>query len=147
MHHGQLSGVLKLKGSEFPVAVLPDVAAKDETKYCVAMFSYTAESDDDITVDVGEKLVVLDKADSEWWKCACGDKSGFIPANHCQEIQPRQQIAHSIYQFTAEEEGELSFFADQIIIVTDDEENGWLVGMIGDQYGAFPASFVELLPS
>ena len=24
---------------------------KDETKYCVAMFSYTAESDDDITVE------------------------------------------------------------------------------------------------
>ena len=35
----------------------------------------------------------------------------------------------------------------QIVIVTENEQNGWLIGKIGDASGAFPSSYAKLLPS
>jgi hypothetical protein len=96
---------------------------------------------------MGEKLVLLDRTDSSWWKCSVGQRSGFVPANYCQEILPGEKVAQTTYEFAAEEEDELAFFANQIVIVTEDEQNGWLVGKIGDTFGAFPATYVTLLPS
>ncbi|XP_065842063.1 uncharacterized protein [Oscarella lobularis] len=123
----------------------PKKTASHEEVYCVAMFDYEGDNPHDLTVKAGAKLLLKDKSDSSWWKFFLDDRFGFIPSNYVQEIKPNEKIARTLYSFTPEEEDELGFAADQIVIVVLNENNGWLVGKIGEQTGAFPEGYVEII--
>ena len=51
----------------------------------VVLYTFTADGEDEMTVEEGETLFVLERDTDEWWKCrnAQGDE-GVVPANYLE---------------------------------------------------------------
>lgn len=62
------------------------------------MFSYSAENDDELTLEEGDVVVVLDKEleDSGWWKGEHDGKVGVFPDNFV-ELLPPEEAPVSLY--------------------------------------------------
>ena len=54
-----------------------------------ALFDYTAQNEEELSVAEGESLSVFDKADSDWWlvKNSTG-QFGLVPATYVEEVHP-----------------------------------------------------------
>lgn len=54
----------------------------------VVLYNFSADGEDEMTVDEGETLFVLERDTDEWWKCrnARGEE-GVVPANYL-EVRP-----------------------------------------------------------
>lgn len=57
-----------------------------EGEQAVALYDFTADGDDELTVKEGEQLFILDKVTSdEWWKCRNGNGvEGVVPASYIE---------------------------------------------------------------
>lgn len=57
---------------------------KDEGKLYVASYDYDARDDEDLSFKKGDRLVVLDQSDGDWWKARLqsGGKVGYTPSNY-----------------------------------------------------------------
>ncbi|KAF8655285.1 hypothetical protein AX16_003184 [Volvariella volvacea WC 439] len=54
-----------------------------DTETAVALYDFTADGDDELTVKEGERLVVLEKDGDEWWKCRnARGLEGVVPASY-----------------------------------------------------------------
>ena len=49
------------------------------------------------------------------------------------------------YDFTAREEGELSFRAGDVVDVHDSSDEHWWEGALNGQVGIFPGTYVEII--
>ncbi|XP_065648095.1 intersectin-2 isoform X6 [Hydra vulgaris] len=59
---------------------------KDQYKQVLAVFSYTAQNEDELTFCKGSMINVLSK-DGEWWKGELDGQTGVFPYNYVQELQ------------------------------------------------------------
>lgn len=51
----------------------------------VAIYDFTADGDDELTVQEGETLTVLERDSDEWWKCRnTKGKEGVVPASYVE---------------------------------------------------------------
>jgi hypothetical protein len=54
-----------------------------EGKWAVAMYDFTAETEEELTIHEHDELWVSDYVSSEeWWKCQLGDQVGIVPASY-----------------------------------------------------------------
>ncbi|KAL0094746.1 hypothetical protein F4703DRAFT_1902504 [Phycomyces blakesleeanus] len=60
--------------------------------------------------------------------------------------KPREVTAKAMYDFTGEQQGDLSFKTGDIITIVEksDSQDDWWTGRIGTRQGVFPANFVAL---
>ncbi|XP_041950556.1 tyrosine-protein kinase SRK2 [Alosa sapidissima] len=76
-----------------PMRELPPPLPKERPGYAyVALYNYTARTEDDLTFNAGDKLEALDKSHGEWWyaKALTGvsaNKKGYIPANYVAAVE------------------------------------------------------------
>lgn len=62
----------------------------------------------------------------------------------CHLLQPTGKC-EALFDFTAENSGELTFTAGEVIELTDWVNEEWLSGRIGTREGMFPLGFVKVL--
>eukprot|EP01104_Vermistella_antarctica_P018073 TRINITY_DN6583_c0_g1_i1.p1 TRINITY_DN6583_c0_g1~~TRINITY_DN6583_c0_g1_i1.p1 ORF type:complete len:1214 (+),score=376.93 TRINITY_DN6583_c0_g1_i1:263-3904(+) len=55
---------------------------------CKALYDFDAENPDELDFKEGSIIVILDKADQDWWKGALNGKQGIFPKTYVQEIAP-----------------------------------------------------------
>ncbi|KAG8965811.1 cytoskeletal protein binding protein [Tulasnella sp. 419] len=62
-----------------------------EVGHAVVLYDFVADGEDELTVNEGEKLVVVDKEGSdEWWKCrSASGKVGVVPASYV-DLMPNE---------------------------------------------------------
>lgn len=54
-------------------------------EHAVALYDFTADGDDELTVKAGEQLVILEKDGDEWWKCRnLRGEEGVVPASYLE---------------------------------------------------------------
>merc|ERR1719342_1484881 len=71
-----------------------------------AMFTYTAQYEDELSFEAGETVTVLNKDEADWWKGECNGKTGVFPSNYVEplkfqlseEEQKRQNLIKELYQ-------------------------------------------------
>ncbi|XP_019745492.1 GRB2-related adapter protein 2-like isoform X3 [Hippocampus comes] len=61
---------------------------------------------------------------------------------HQQKATPPQQVL-ALYDFSAEEDDELSFCAGDVINITDASDPAWWTGRCGGRRGLFPANYTK----
>ncbi|KAI1789509.1 hypothetical protein LXA43DRAFT_576611 [Ganoderma leucocontextum] len=63
-------------------------AAEDEDgPTAVALYDFTADGDDELTVAEGEALIVLERDSEEWWKCRnAHGAEGVVPASYVELV-------------------------------------------------------------
>ncbi|KAF9481963.1 hypothetical protein BDN70DRAFT_829987 [Pholiota conissans] len=76
-----------------PPATPPVVASaahhdeEEEGEEAVALYDFTADGDDELSVVEGERLAVLEKDGDEWWKCRnAKGKEGVVPASYLEAV-------------------------------------------------------------
>lgn len=62
-----------------------DEAEEQGQENAVALYDFTADGDDELTVKAGEQLVILEKDGDEWWKCRnLRGEEGVVPASYLE---------------------------------------------------------------
>ncbi|KAI1897431.1 hypothetical protein AGOR_G00083220 [Albula goreensis] len=77
---------------EAPTRALPAVPLERKIYTYIALYDYTARTDDDLSFSAGDKLEALDKSAGEWWlaRALTGisvNKQGYIPANYVAPVE------------------------------------------------------------
>lgn len=68
-----------------PPPAAPPAVVADEEEQALALYDFTADGEDELSVMEGERLVVLEKDGDEWWKCRnVKGKEGVVPASYLE---------------------------------------------------------------
>lgn len=51
-----------------------------------ALYEYEGSSPDEMTLSEGQILTIVDRSDTDWWKCIRGDTIAMVPASYVQAI-------------------------------------------------------------
>ena len=46
------------------------------------LFDYAARRPNELSINRGSQVTVLNKRDAQWWLCKAGDREGYIPASY-----------------------------------------------------------------
>lgn len=85
---GNFSGGAVGQSSSPPAAAAPLTGPKGEPVLCraEAKYDYEAAQEDDLTLHVGDIVLVLDKLHNGWWSGACKGVTGFFPGGFVEEL-------------------------------------------------------------
>ncbi|XP_059047288.1 intersectin-2-like [Achroia grisella] len=149
------------------------VTGRRKNEIAQAIASYTASSSEQLSLQKGQLLVVRKKADSGWWEGELQAKGrnrqvGWFPASYVKVLQssgrtsgrttpvlskmdtlPAETVIDKVialYAYTAQNSDELSFEKDDIIAVTDrNQDPAWWQGELRGMTGLFPSNYVTKL--
>lgn len=62
-------------------------------EYVEAIYAFQAQQDGDLSLQVGDKIQVLEKISSDWYKGKCGDRVGVFPSNYVKPAFDEQRGA------------------------------------------------------
>ncbi|KAJ6659621.1 hypothetical protein lerEdw1_018590, partial [Lerista edwardsae] len=121
--------------------------------------AYTASGAEQLSVAPGQLILILKKNSSGWWQGelqARGKKrqKGWFPATHVKLLGPSNERTTraslpvcqviAMYDYTANNEDELSFSKGQLINVLNKEDVDWWQGEINGTSGLFPSNYVKM---
>lgn len=104
-----------------------------------ALYSYTAQRDDELSFSEGDLVAVLAKNEDGWWEGEANGARGVFPGNYVEETS-RQRV-RAQWAYTAQRSDELSFSEGDIITVLEEKGN-WHRGECNGRAGLFPANYV-----
>ena len=58
---------------------------------CTARFKYVSTRDDELSLEKGDEVIVMEKEADGWWRGRCGTKIGWFPFNYVEE-SPKQAM-------------------------------------------------------
>ncbi|KAI9837697.1 MAG: cytoskeletal protein binding protein [Sclerophora amabilis] len=116
-----------------------------------AVYDYTPQGDQELAIQEGDLLFVIDKSSEDgWWnakKRAAGEDDdepvGLIPNNYVQEAKPTHR-AKALFDYTRQTDEELSFNEDAPLHVYDTSDPDWTLAGLNGEYGFVPANYIEL---
>ena len=65
------------------------VAKSSSANLVLALYTYTAQSADELSFHKGSVITILDK-EGEWWKGEVNNKTGLFPSNYVQPLTEQQ---------------------------------------------------------
>eukprot|EP00126_Sphaerothecum_destruens_P011472 Sdes_comp20914_c0_seq2m18252 len=118
----------------------------------VAIFSYSATNQDEISFHEGDLIEVVETSEDGWWKGISGSSVGYFPSSY---VQLQQDASHAdavetnlflraLYDYVASEQDGLSFSMGDVIQVVSKSESGWWKGVLNGHEGWFPSNYVDL---
>nr|XP_055241505.1 SH3 domain-containing protein 19 isoform X9 [Gorilla gorilla gorilla] len=124
-------------------------------EWCEALHSFTAETSDDLSFKRGDRIQILERLDSDWWRGRLQDREGIFPAVFVRPcpaeakstlaIVPKGRKAKALYDFRGENEDELSFKAGDIITELESVDDDWMSGELMGKSGIFPKNYIQFL--
>ena len=67
-------------------APAPVAAAAPPQKRVKAMFAYTAQSGEELSINEGDTITIISTDSADWWYGELRGKRGFVPSNYVKEI-------------------------------------------------------------
>ncbi len=123
----------------------------------IAKYKYAAKRDDELGLEKGDHLVVLEKEQDGWWRGRCGNKIGWFPFNYVEEIPQSTAVEQKVekavictvvalYPFNSGNPEELAFNKGDILEIIDqpqDDPDWWEARMTDGITGLIPRNYVE----
>lgn len=154
-HSGGLGGIFSLRRKNTTASITPGARA---------LYAYEAAGDDEVSISAGELVEVVEEDDGSGWtlvKSLSG--TGLVPTTYIEinkveengkkkgpTVAPKRgakrvQYVEALYDYTAEEDNELTIHAgERIVLVQDDTDNtGWTEGELNGARGLFPSLYVK----
>ena len=91
------------------------------------LFPHTARDDDELTLNYYDKVRVIEKDDSGWWRGRLQDKEGLFPS--------RCVVVTVLFPHTARNDDELTVDVNDEVTVIEKDEGGWWRGRLHDKDG------------
>ncbi|CAB3402459.1 unnamed protein product [Caenorhabditis bovis] len=124
----------------------------------IAQYSYYPAQSDEISLTVGDKVLLKKKIDDQWvyGENTTNGQTGIVPLAYLQVIVPLADVAPSytqtassqiyataIYDYNSGQPGDLTFFVNDSILVHCKINDDWLEGELLGNRGIFPKNFVN----
>ncbi|KAL9014587.1 MAG: hypothetical protein Q9173_000764 [Seirophora scorigena] len=118
---------------------------------CTALYDYTPQSDNELELQEGDLVYILEKSTvDDWWKAKkraqANDEeepTGLIPNNYVEDTRPSHH-ARALYDYDRQTDEELSFTEDTLLSVYDTSDQDWTLVGLKDEYGFAPANYIEI---
>uniref|UniRef100_A0A1I7V4P3 Intersectin-1 n=1 Tax=Caenorhabditis tropicalis TaxID=1561998 RepID=A0A1I7V4P3_9PELO len=146
--------------------VVPGEITAPEELY-TAIYDFESVETTDLSLKVGDTIVVLEKND-EWWKGRCKEKEGIFPANYVEKAEPPRNStglvtpfqfqppssavlceAKVIVDFTASAPNQLGIKAGETVKIREKSATGWWEGELSrdgmNMAGWFPGDYVKVM--
>ncbi len=133
----------------------------------VAKFKYASTREDEISLEKGDEVIVMEKEADGWWKGRCKTKIGWFPFNYVEEVKtanepvPVQQPAQpqsktksvicsvvALYSFNSGNPEELAFEKGDLMDIIDqpaDDPDWWEAKTASGKTGLVPRNYVEIM--
>ncbi|KAK9766343.1 hypothetical protein K7432_004643 [Basidiobolus ranarum] len=72
-----------------------DDESDDEILKAKALYDYTAQREDEMDLNEGMVIIIVDKSDSDWWLARYGSLTGLVPANYLEELPIQRKLRKS----------------------------------------------------
>ncbi|XP_061440638.1 SH3 domain-containing protein 19 isoform X2 [Rhineura floridana] len=129
--------------------------------HATVLHDFRAEHPDDLNLDSGETVYLLEKID-EWYRGKCKNHTGIFPASFVKVIvdipgeSNREKVHFSSssivgprciarFEYIGDQKDELSFSEGEIIILKEYVNEEWAKGELRGTSGIFPLNFVEII--
>uniref|UniRef100_A0A8C4N4X2 SH3 domain-containing protein n=1 Tax=Eptatretus burgeri TaxID=7764 RepID=A0A8C4N4X2_EPTBU len=140
--------------------------------WCVVRFAFDSEAENELSLQEGDKLRLLERTSAEWGRGELDGRQGIFPLAFVEEIESGSSqnaaltaavshilddgqaslaetripgdVVYALYNFTGEFDNELSFQTGDEITVLEAVNDAWFRGSLGEKTGIFPQNFVCL---
>jgi len=141
-------------GYERPAGTQDTPSNVNSPKQLIALYTYDATEENEISFMEGETVFLVEKDDSGWWRGRNNKgQEGLFPSNFVEIVGEEGNSGSveinkdfkALYNYEAEDDTELTIKEGEILRVIS-ETDGWYFGANGQgKEGNFPSNFVELL--
>ncbi|XP_077170601.1 SH3 and cysteine-rich domain-containing protein 2 isoform X1 [Paroedura picta] len=108
----------------------------------VALYKFLPQENNDLPLKPGDRIMLVDDSNEDWWKGKKGDCLGFFPANFVQRVRPGETVWRCCRTFFGnKEQGQLSLKENQICVGVGKakESEGFVKVTSGKKRGLVPA--------
>lgn len=110
----------------------PKLKNQGKEKYYV-IFTFSKTKEDEIDLQKGQKVNVLEKATDGWWKGECNGHIGWFPSNFVTNahtptgISPPKFLVKAVSEisYTSTAPGKLSYEKGEVFDILDVSDNNW----------------------
>lgn len=137
----------------------------------VAKYRYASTREDELSLEKGDEVIVMEKEADGWWRGRCGAKIGWFPFNYVEEVGPQMDSAMesrevaapvipkpreksficgviALYSFNSGNPEELAFQKGDLMDIIDQpaDDPDWWEARKGDGCtGLVPRNYVEIV--
>lgn len=108
----------------------------------VALYKFLPQEGNDLALQPGDRIMLVDDSNEDWWKGKIGDRVGFFPANFVQRVRPGENVWRCCQPFSgSKEQGHLSLKENQICVGVgrSKDADGFIRVSSGRKRGLVPA--------
>ncbi|KAF4100057.1 SH3 and cysteine-rich domain-containing protein 2-like isoform X1 [Onychostoma macrolepis] len=110
----------------------------------VALYKFLPQEQNDLELHPGDRVMVIDDSNEEWWKGKCGDRVGLFPANFVQRVRPGERVWKVTQSVHGNKDlGHLTVKEAQICVGKNEETDGFLKLSSGKKRGLVPTDSLE----
>ena len=130
-----------------------------------AKYKYQSNRDDELSLEKGDEVIVMEKEADGWWKGRCGTRIGWFPYNYVEEVPegeaapekvepspPREKKficgVIALYSFNSGNREELTFQKGDLLDIVDhppDDPDWWEARKANGTTGLIPRNYVEIV--
>lgn len=131
---------------------------------CVVKHRYASTREDELSLEKGAEVIVLEKEEDGWWRGRCGPNIGWFPFNYVEEMKEMPQpVMHvplpakekqyicsvvALYHFNSGNAEELAFQKGDMMDIIDqptDDPDWWEARKADGKTGLIPRNYVEVI--
>uniref|UniRef100_A0A8C2XLB0 SH3 and cysteine rich domain n=1 Tax=Cyclopterus lumpus TaxID=8103 RepID=A0A8C2XLB0_CYCLU len=126
----------------------PDKMLKDVLKLntYVALFSFSPQDSHDLDMRAGDRILLADDSNDDWWKGVIEDRIGFFPAAFAHQLRVEDQVFRCNRTFIGcKEQGQITLKEGQICVSSEGERGGFIRVASGKKRGFVPCDVLEII--
>ncbi|XP_016894588.1 SH3 and cysteine-rich domain-containing protein isoform X3 [Cynoglossus semilaevis] len=136
------------EGKSDEYTVEQDQLQKDvlELNTYVALFSFTAQENHDLEMRAGDRIILADDSNDDWWKGIIEDRIGFFPAAFAHQVGARDRVFRCNRTFIGcKEQGQITLKEGQICVSSESERSGFIRVASGKKRGFVPCDVLDII--
>ncbi|KAJ7989211.1 hypothetical protein DPEC_G00317150 [Dallia pectoralis] len=110
----------------------------------VALFTFIPQESEDLEMRAGDRIVLLDDSNDDWWKGVIEDRVGFFPSAFAHQVKGEDRVFRCIHTFVGcQEQDQVTLEEGQICVSSEDEHGGFIRVASGKMCGNVPCDVLE----
>ncbi|XP_054651491.1 SH3 and cysteine-rich domain-containing protein isoform X2 [Dunckerocampus dactyliophorus] len=112
----------------------------------VALYSFTPQESHDLEMRAGDRILLADDSNDDWWKGLIEDRIGFFPASFAHQLRAGDQVFRCNRTFIGcREQGQITLKEGQICVSSVGDNNGFIMVESGKKRGFVPCDVLDII--